>query len=149
MIIPLGQILVSKGFISPEKLEEALELHGRLPEDQYVRLGKFLMANQYITIEQLGEALSEQDTFESAPIGQILIEQGVIRNWQLSHLLKKQHHAKPEERMELGAMIIKQGWASDIQIEKAIMGYYQIHKQKKQRVTPRLNVNLKNDKNLS
>ena len=53
----IGDLLVAKGLITPEELEEGLKEHRRTP---FAKLGETLVRMEFITEEQLLAALSEQ-----------------------------------------------------------------------------------------
>ena len=55
--LPLGKLLVEKGFLKENQLEEALAEQGRHPGS---RLGEILVARGYLSGEALGRALAEQ-----------------------------------------------------------------------------------------
>lgn len=117
---PLGQILVEKGYITPEQLEEALAHHAGSP-DAYMPLGDILVLKGYLSEGQLQECLAEQPEFSREPIGQVLIRQGLIQDWQLSHALCMQFDPVSGERRNLGAILVEQGYCSQDQIEAAVL----------------------------
>ncbi len=60
-ILPVGQLLLKKGFITPQQLETAVNLHEmfiRLGEPK--KLGEVLLEYGYLTQEQLSSVLKEQ-----------------------------------------------------------------------------------------
>src|SRR5215475_8595740 len=54
---PLGQLLLSKGVIKPEQLEQALDDQRRLKNQKL--LGEILIDKQFCTEDQITEALAE------------------------------------------------------------------------------------------
>ncbi|MBV8879858.1 MAG: protein kinase, partial [Planctomycetaceae bacterium] len=62
---PLGEIAVSRGYVTDAQLEECLEEQKRL--DPHVLLGELLLRHKYITGEQLLRALAAQKKPEPAP----------------------------------------------------------------------------------
>lgn len=120
---PLGQILIQQGLINDADLKDAIEYQCRLPKINHQPLGAILVSLGYITQKQLDEALQAQPKFEIDPIGQALVKQKVIEDWQLSHALKLQFSSEKPKR--LGSVIIELGYATREVIETAVSEYYQ------------------------
>jgi tetratricopeptide (TPR) repeat protein/predicted Ser/Thr protein kinase len=62
---PLGEIAVSRGYITEAQLEECLEEQKRI--EPHVRIGELLLRHRYLTGEQLLRALAAQRKPEPAP----------------------------------------------------------------------------------
>lgn len=118
--VPLGQILLNKGFITQAQLDEALSQQSRL-SSEYRPLGDILILMGYINEFQLQEALSEQPGFKREPIGQILVRQGLLEEWQLSHALCLQFDPQTGERRNLGSILVQLGYATQEAIEAAVL----------------------------
>jgi len=126
--VPLGQILTRLGYITEAQLDQALTQQSQLSAE-YKPLGDILVLMGYLTEEQLQDALAQQPGFGREPMGQILIRQGVIEEWQLSHALCAQFEAPESERRNLGAVLVTLGYATQEQIEAAILGHFRQRRQ--------------------
>lgn len=118
--IPLGQILLSKNYLTAAQLEEGLALQSKL-KDEYRPIGDILIMLGYINEYQLQEALQEQPGFKREPIGQVLIRQGVIQEWQLAHALCLQFDPNTGEHRNLGLILVEQGYCTQQDIEAAVL----------------------------
>ncbi|MBM3260163.1 MAG: hypothetical protein FJY99_10500 [Candidatus Sericytochromatia bacterium] len=89
--IRLGDLLLQKGLIDAETLEEALTLQERgspdAPASARRRLGERLLAQGRITSEQLASALESQ-ALSKARIGEILVEMGFVTTEEVDRALK-------------------------------------------------------------
>lgn len=117
---PLGQMLVEKGYIRESQLSEALTYQSNHPQE-YRPLGDILVLLGHLNEADLQDCLAEQPEFTREPIGQILIRQGVLQDWQLSHALCVQFEQPPEHRKNLGAILVDLGYCEQDAIEEAIM----------------------------
>ena len=62
-VLPLGQLLLKKGFISADQLETALSLQDMFKKlGEKKRLGEILLEYGYVTLEQLKSTLTEQQS---------------------------------------------------------------------------------------
>lgn len=122
--LPLGQMLVTKGYITEPQLNEALALQQRQSAADYQPLGDILVLKGYLTEAQLQEALNEQPGFVREPLGQILIQQGLIEEWQLAHALCIQFETPEEGRQNLGTILTTLGYVSQPEIEAAILKHF-------------------------
>lgn len=84
----LGQILIGKGLVSAEKIDQAL----RIQTGSSRRLGQILIQMELITEEQLFSALSDQHGIETAEIAGKIPEQALR---QLPRHLCKKYSAVP------------------------------------------------------
>ncbi|MGV3525905.1 MAG: hypothetical protein ACO1RX_16900 [Candidatus Sericytochromatia bacterium] len=125
---PLGQVLVEKGYITPDQLSEALAHQGQLATE-YKPLGDILVLMGYLSEAQLQESLAEQPRFGHEPIGQILLKQGLIAEWQLSHALCMQFDPARRERINLGAVLVELGYATQEEIEEAVLNHFRQRRQ--------------------
>lgn len=81
---PLGDVLIRQGAITDETFAKANK--DFLEQDEFKRIGEFLLGKGYIDAKQLNIALTEQK--DSCPLlGEVLIEQGVISPDNLDHFL--------------------------------------------------------------
>ena len=58
----LGQLLVERGYLSEEQLEEAVDLQKR--PDETRRLGEILVSRGYVTASQVQVALARQKAMD-------------------------------------------------------------------------------------
>jgi hypothetical protein len=119
---PIGQVLLDKGYITQEQLDQALQHQNRLARD-YKPLGDILVMMGSITQAQLQESLAAQPDFGHEPIGKILVKAGVIEEWQLAHALCLQFEPG-EQRRNLGQVLADLGYASREAIEQAVIDYF-------------------------
>ena len=101
----LGQILVSKGYITEEELDKALA-------EQRVRLGEVLVRSDRITAEELHIALDYQKT-ESIKIGEICKKLDYIKSEDLIWALKRM-------KRRLGEILIEIGVLKDNELQHAL-----------------------------
>ncbi|HAJ78927.1 MAG TPA: secretion system protein E [Fibrobacteres bacterium] len=102
----LGEILIAQGLITNEQLVEALQVHKRTG----VSLGTVLVKLGYITEEELTGVLGAQIQLDQKKrIGEVLIDQGLINEDQLSLGLEEQKRTK----LQLGKCLIKLGFISE------------------------------------
>ena len=101
----LGQILVSKGYITEEELDKALA-------EQRVRLGEVLVRSDRITAEELHIALDYQKT-ESIKIGEICKKLDHIKSEDLIWALKRM-------KRRLGEILIEIGVLKDNELQHAL-----------------------------
>jgi hypothetical protein len=101
----LGQILVSKGYITEEELDRALS-------EQRARLGEVMVRSDRITAEQLHIALAHQKK-ESIKIGEICKKLGYMTsedlNWALNRIKRR-----------LGQILIEIGVLKDNELQHAL-----------------------------
>ena len=121
--IPLGRLLLQKGYITFEQLQQALDLQLLLPSDSHVHVGEVLLSLGLITLVQLQEALDEQPLLERPVIGRILIECGLVEEWQISRALSLQFSTEDTPK-RLGVILSELGYTTQSKIEDALLKYY-------------------------
>ena len=121
--LPIGQILIHKGYLNQQQLTEALEYQCKLPSSSYMPIGKILVEFGYVTENQVQQALNQQPKFQHPPIGQILVKEGLINEGHLAHVLALQHQAEHSQK-KLGIILIEQGYATREAIEETLKRYY-------------------------
>jgi type IV pilus assembly protein PilB len=84
--VPLGQILVNRGYLTRAKLTELLRRHRKS-----ARLGELLVRAGHITAEQLDTALAKQASMRQ-PLGNTLIALGYVTEETLREALCAQVH---------------------------------------------------------
>ena len=94
--LKLGNALVSKGYITEEELDKALA-------EQRVRLGEVLLRSDRITAEQLHIALNHQQK-ESIKIGEICKKMGYITSEDLNWALNRMKRRLGEILIEIGVL---------------------------------------------
>lgn len=121
---PLGKILLENEYVSEKQLQEGLNILCNLPAESHMHLGEILISLNSITQEQLDHALSQQAKFDNAPIGRILVQEGILKDWELTRALRA-HYEEENAKKRLGAIVIDMGFATQEQIEEAIDSYYE------------------------
>ncbi len=113
----LGQIAVKEGFITPDQLEECIELQKAARDKP---LGAILVAKGYLNREKLIELTGLQRTrFESMAadpgrgglFGQLALRHGYVNAEQLGECLREQAgHARSGSSLMLGQILMKKGY---------------------------------------
>ena len=110
----LGQTLISRGVITPTQLREALDVQAKQPQlrigeilftlghlnfgqldailveiHQDIRIGQLLLMREFITREELDEALLRQEQ-SGEKLGEILIQLGSCTQRQIARILEEQ-----------------------------------------------------------
>lgn len=106
----LGQILIRRGLLSPEQLEEALETHAQTGQ----KLGEILLQAGTISEEDLRSALREQ--LQNQRLGQILLRIGAVDAAALQAALDEQTRTG----QLLGEILTAQGACSQESIDWAL-----------------------------
>lgn len=101
----LGEILVSEGYLSDEKLREALS-------EQGLRIGEVLMKGGRVTREQLDEALAQQK-MDPKSTGEILIELGYATEDDIIWALNKMER-------RLGRILRDKGYLTDHEVRRIL-----------------------------
>lgn len=84
---PLGELLLKKGLVAEEDLEDALREH----EETGARLGEVLVGRGLLSESALARALAEQlEEAERSPLGQLLVQKGLIDEDDLEAALEEQ-----------------------------------------------------------
>lgn len=118
-IEPVGQILIRKGYITADELQDAIDYQFRLPRILHKPIGEILVLLGYINQEQLEEAIQEQQNPPSDALGQLLVRMGVIEQWQLSHVLTLKYQPEHAHK-KLGTLLVEMGYARRQDIETAL-----------------------------
>lgn len=119
---PVGQILIRKGYITADELQDAIDYQFRLPRILHKPIGEILVLLGYISQSQLDEALREQQNPPSDALGQILVNMGVIEQWQLSHVLTLKYQPEHAHK-KIGTLLVEMGYARRHEIEAALKDY--------------------------
>ncbi|HBN09937.1 MAG TPA: hypothetical protein DD435_15270 [Cyanobacteria bacterium UBA8530] len=107
-----GEILVSKGILSPEQLAEGLRIQRE--DKPYLRLGEILLGLEFLTIQQLDHELGILHS--DIRIGQILIHEGITSGLELEEALRIQERSGKM----LGEILITLGYCSQGQLDRAL-----------------------------
>ncbi len=110
----IGELLVSRGLISNEQLEDALEQQ----KATGVRLGDIILARGWLTTFQLYEALTDQ--FRTGRIGDLLVEKNLISEEQLEEAIRSQGYWGTR----LGDIILAKGWVKPIAMGQALANHF-------------------------
>lgn len=89
----LGEVLVRLKFLKGRELAAALAFQKRLTSHDSKRfsLGEILVEADYITREQLEDALARQELTDPEKIGEVLVEAGYVQPHHISHALDLQN----------------------------------------------------------
>ncbi len=122
--MPLGRKLVSKGLISEEELQDALDYQQRLPRILHKPIGEILVSLGYLEPEDLEGVLSEA---KKAPrqlsLGEVLVRSGTLQQWQLSHAMSV-IETPAYKGKKLGMVLVELGYARRPDIESALKKFY-------------------------
>lgn len=123
---PLGQIILKLGHLTREQLAQTLEYQLSLPAQDHLPLGQILCNKELITTDQLNEALGLQPPFKTKPVGEILVDMGVINVWQMSRALCYQYKMieGKQEVSKIGDILVKMGFATQEKIELALGQFF-------------------------
>ncbi|HEX9902494.1 MAG TPA: hypothetical protein VGB72_06495 [Acidobacteriota bacterium] len=111
-----------KGFflipLNPGDRSERIYVNARFVKnvDQKRLLGRLLLDEQKITLDQLQTAVQAQEKLRKKKIGTIMVERTMINKAQLDESLKKQK----EKNIKLGEILIEAGYISREQLEVAL-----------------------------
>lgn len=108
----LARVLLLEGLLTENQLRYALELQQQAAEKK--RLGDVLVDLGYLTKRQLREIARKYNL--RVPVGQILIENGLISEQQLEQALQEQQ-LRPQP---LGEILIAKGWITEEQLAQAL-----------------------------
>jgi hypothetical protein len=116
---PVGQLLIRKGYITADELQDAMDYQFRLPRILHKPIGEILVLLGYITQQQLEETLKEKQSPPSDSLGVVLVNMGVIQQWQLSHVLTLKYQPEHSHK-KLGTLLVEMGYARRHEIEAAM-----------------------------
>jgi hypothetical protein len=119
---PVGQLLIRKGFITQDELQDAMDYQFRLPRILHKPIGEILVLLGYITQQQLEEVLKEQQAPPSDSLGLVLVNMGLIQQWQLSHVLTLKYQPEHAHK-KIGTLLVEMGYARRHEIEAAMKEY--------------------------
>lgn len=120
----IDKILVEKGLLTPEQLTVAIQYQCRLPKGSEMTLAEVVVAMEYISEEQLKEALGEKPPAEDVLV-QMLIKEGLIEEQQLANALRTREEQQEDKR--LGTVMLEMGYTTREVIETALKHYYVKH----------------------
>lgn len=126
---PLGQVLIRKGYINQDELQDAMDYQQRLPRILHKPIGEILVLLGYIDEDMLDEVMSEHESPQQMSVGDILVKMNVIQQWQLSHAMSLRD--QPENAgKKLGSLLMELGYARRPELEAALKEYYARQKQR-------------------
>jgi len=110
----IGDLLVSKGCITNQQLEEALAVQMR----QGGRLGDILLSNHWLKTTEFYDALTEN--FRKGRLGDLLIERGLLTENQLREaiLIQRQWSTR------LGDIVLAKGWVKPYLLAQALSEHF-------------------------
>lgn len=123
---PLGQIMLKQGYITREQLIQTLEYQLKLSSQDHLPLGQILLQKHMLTETQLTEALALQTPFKTKPVGEILMDMGIIQNWQMSRALCYQYKMieSRQEAPQIGDILVKMEFTTHDDIELALSQFF-------------------------
>ncbi len=102
--IKLGQILLKEGYINPSQLEKALAIFKSQQNPQaYKPFGQICLELNFLSPEELQRLLRKYK--KRIRIGELLMNQGLIKQKHLHQALEEQHHTQTR----LGELLVKAG----------------------------------------
>ncbi|MBM4332424.1 MAG: hypothetical protein FJ117_14615 [Deltaproteobacteria bacterium] len=117
----LGQILVERNIISEEQLELALKLQ-KSEKGKY--LGQILI-EMGVPQEQINKVLDDYN--KRKPIGQILVDAGIITPEQMEAALGKQKQLREQDvQKPLGMLLVEMGYATYQEYLEALSKHFNI-----------------------
>lgn len=122
--LSIDKILLEKGLITPEQLTTALQYQCRLSKGQEMTLAEVVVAMEYVTQEQLDEALGERPPAEDVLV-QMLIKEGLIEANQLEDAMRTRGDQQEDKR--IGTVLLEMGYTTREMIETALKHYYLKH----------------------
>lgn len=117
----IDKILVEKGLLTPEQLTVAIQYQCRLSKGSEMTLAEVVVAMEYISEDQLKEALGEKPPAEDVLV-QMLIKEGMIEEKQLADALRTREEQQEDKR--LGTVMLEMGYTTREVIETALKHYY-------------------------
>ncbi len=129
--LPLGRKLIAAGHLTESELQDALDYQERLPHVMHKPLGEILVEMGYISTDLLQDMLAEekrqQARTQQVPkprVGDVLLQAGVIQEWQLAHALRLQF-TPAHASQKLGEILVAMGYTTREKIEAALVSHYQ------------------------
>lgn len=110
----IGELLVGRGLISNEQLEEALDQQ----QVTGIRLGDIILSRGWVSTVDFYEALT--DHFRRGRIGDLLLDAGLIEQWQLEEAIEYQ----AQWGTRLGDIILAKGWVKPYLLAQVLAGHF-------------------------
>lgn len=107
----IGELLVSKGYVTSEQVNSALMVQSDKP---HLRIGEILLSMGLITIEQLDSILSKHLSHQF--IGSLLLSQGFISQEQLANATA----AQEKSNRRFGEILIELGYVTSYQLNRLL-----------------------------
>lgn len=95
------------------------------------RFGEFLVEEGYILPSQLEEGLEMQRQLQKVPIGEVIVELGLIQQIELPQILARHLHtlwSESSERLLFGEYLIDSGILEQEDLERALWHQAQLRK---------------------
>lgn len=125
-----GQIAVELGIITPEKLEEALEVQATAPTTR--PLGLVLMDLRLVTRDDLEKILEAQrriadrqkekskDQKEDQMFGKVAVRLGFLSQDQVTECLDLQKRGDAEAGLRLGELMVRRGLIGPVEVRRVV-----------------------------
>jgi len=110
----IGELLVSRGLISNQQLDEALEQQQR----EGGRLGDIVLANRWVRTVEFYDVLT--DHFRKGRIGDLLIERGLLTEHQLQDAIATQQ----QWGSRIGDIILGKGWVKPFLLGQVLAEHF-------------------------
>ena len=112
----LGRHLINEGLITPDELQEALNVQAKTPKgsSDYKYLGEILIQKKYVDKQQLQHVMDKYN--KKSRLGEILLETNAITQQKLDFALTEQQNTG--ER--LGEILLKKSLVSDETMRQAL-----------------------------
>ena len=110
----IGELLVSRGLISNDQLNEALEQQ----QSEGGRLGDIILARRWVTTVEFYDALT--DHFRRGRIGDLLLEKELITEHQLTEILE----AQKQWGTRFGDIILAKGYVKPFFLSQVLADHF-------------------------
>lgn len=121
---PIGQKLVDRGLITADELQDAIDYQFRLPRILHKPIGEILVDLGYVTRDELDAIIHEHPAPSKDAVGQILVNVGLIQEWQLSHVMTLKYMPEHADK-KIGTLIVEMGYARRPDIEAALQTHFE------------------------
>jgi len=111
----IGELLMSRGLISNDQLEQALEIQ----KTEGGRLGDIILARRWVSTVDFYDALT--DHFRKGRIGDLLLAKGLIDEEQLQEAIETQRHWGTR----LGDIIQSKGWVKPFMLGQTLAEHFE------------------------
>jgi hypothetical protein len=112
---PLGEQLLESGLLTDEQLKQALALQKQNPERL---LGQILIESEFLTQSEF-EIFMQARIGIQQPLGELLIQKGLIQREQLNQALSIQMQSGPAAK-PLGQLLVEQGAVSQAILDEIV-----------------------------